>query len=202
MIKLSRLSHYINLLTTTKIELYPWANGSFVIKSANIYIQGFFGIEFGINFPVGCSVQFLLHWQASYLSTYCFISFVTPGHQKFLVINSTVFHCLLWSPTSISWCSLIISALNLLSFGIYTFPSLYIMPSTSLHSLSLNIFTSAYFISFMAFTTSSFFTFNFLTSSSRSTLSTIISTTSVLLTPYYSIFTNISFSLSLSTSIS
>jgi len=46
-------------------------------------VQGFLGIELGINLPAGCSVQFLFHWQASHPSTYFFISFVTPGHQKF-----------------------------------------------------------------------------------------------------------------------
>jgi len=133
---------------------------------------------------------------------YCFTSFVTPGHQKFLVTSSIVFYCPLWPPTGVSWCSLTISALNLLSFGTYTFPSLYITLSTSLYSLSLNIFTLACFISFMAFTTSSFFTFYFLTFSSRSTPSTIISTISVFLISNYSGFTNVLFLLFFSTPIS
>jgi len=52
---------FVNLLTTTRIELYPCASGNLVIKSAEIYTQGFSGIEFGINFPTGYSIQFLLY---------------------------------------------------------------------------------------------------------------------------------------------
>jgi len=47
---------FVNLSTTTKIELYSCAIGSLVMKSADIYIQGFSGIELGINLPAGCSV--------------------------------------------------------------------------------------------------------------------------------------------------
>ena len=47
--------------TTTRILLYSYAKGNLVIKSANICVYGFSGIEFGINFPAGCSVQFLFH---------------------------------------------------------------------------------------------------------------------------------------------
>jgi len=104
----------VNLLTTTKIGLYPWAKCSFVIKSADICIQGFSRIELGISLPAGGSVRFLFCWQASHPSTYLFTSLVTPGHQKFQVTNSTVFHCPPWSPTGVSWCSLIISVLSLL----------------------------------------------------------------------------------------
>ena len=50
---------FVNLSTTTKIESYPCAIGSLVIKSANICIQGFSGIELGINLPASYSVQFL-----------------------------------------------------------------------------------------------------------------------------------------------
>ena len=74
------------------------------------------GIELGISLPASCSVQFLFHWQASYSSIYCFTSFVTPGHQKFLVTSSTVFYYLPWPPTSVSWYSLIISALSVTNF--------------------------------------------------------------------------------------
>ena len=92
-----------------------------------------------------------------------------------------------------------ISALNLLSFGTYTFSSLYIMLSTSLYSLSLNIFTPVHFISSTAFTTLLSLTFDCLTFSSKSTPFTMISTFSVFLTTSYLGFTNILFSLSLST---
>jgi len=51
---------FVSLLTTTKIESYPCTKGSFVIKSANICVYGFSGIEFSMNFPAGCSVRFLL----------------------------------------------------------------------------------------------------------------------------------------------
>jgi len=53
-----------------------------VIKSAKIYVQGFSGVELGINFSAGYSMQFLFHWQALHPSTYCFISFVTSDYQK------------------------------------------------------------------------------------------------------------------------
>ena len=79
------------------------------------------------------------------------------------------------------------------------FPSLYIIPFTSLYSLSLSIFTPACFISSTALTTLLSFTFGFLTFSSRSTPSTITSTFSIFLTSSYSDFTNISSLLSLST---
>ena len=51
----------VNRSTTTRMLLYPCAKGNLVIKSANICVYGFSGIEFGINFPAGYSVQFLLH---------------------------------------------------------------------------------------------------------------------------------------------
>jgi len=47
---------FVNLSTTTKIKSYPYTNSSLVIKSADIYIQGFLGIELGINLPTGCFV--------------------------------------------------------------------------------------------------------------------------------------------------
>ena len=93
---------FVNLLTNTRIELYPCASSNLVMKSAEMYAQGFSGVEFGINFPAGCSVQFLLYWQVSHSSIYCFTSFVTPGYQKFLVTNSTIFYCPPYSPTGIS----------------------------------------------------------------------------------------------------
>ena len=124
---------------------------------------------------------------------------MTPSHQKLQVTNSTVFHCPPCSPTGVSWCSQIISTLSLLSLGTYTFPSLYMTPFISLHSLSLNIFTSAYFISSTAFITLSSLTLDCLTFSSRSTPSMIISTISILLTSSHSGFTNVLSSLSLST---
>ena len=84
-----------------------------------IWVQGFSGIEFGINFPAGYSVQFLLCWHVLYSSTYCFTFFVTPGHQKFLVTNFTVFHYPLCPSTGISCCNQMISILNFLFFSIY-----------------------------------------------------------------------------------
>ena len=88
--------------TTTKILSYPCARGNLAIKSANICVQGFSGIEFSISFPASCSVRFLFCWQASHPSTYLFISLVTPGHQKFLVTSSTVFHCPPCPPIGVS----------------------------------------------------------------------------------------------------
>ena len=120
----------------------------------------------------------------------------------FLATSSTIFHCPPCPPTGVLWCSLIISTLNTTSLGIYTFLSLYITLSTSLYSLSLNIFTPTCFISLTAFITSLSFTFNHLTFSSRLTPSIMISTFSVLLTISHLGFTSISFSLSLSTPIS
>ena len=125
-----------------------------MIKSTDICIHGFSGIELGINLPAGYSVWFLFLWQKSYPSIYLFTSFIISSYQKFLVTSSTIFYCSLCPPTSVLWCSLIISTLNTLPLGTYTFPSLYIMPSTFLYSSSLNIFTFAHFISLTAFITS------------------------------------------------
>jgi len=47
---------FVNLSTTTKIKSYSCANGSLVMKSANICIQGFLDIELGINLPASCFV--------------------------------------------------------------------------------------------------------------------------------------------------
>ena len=161
------------------------------MKSANICVQGFLGIELGINLSAGCSVQFLFLWQELHPSIYCFISLVTSGYQKFLVTNSTVFHCPLYPPTGILWCSLIVSTLNILSLDIYTFLFLYIMPFTFFYSSSLSIFTPVHFISSTALTILLSFTFDFFTFSNKSTLSTITSTLFVFLTSSYSDFTNI-----------
>ena len=129
---------------------------------------------------------------------YCFTSLVTSGHQKLWVTNSTIFHCPPYPSTGISWCSLMISTLNLLSLGIYIFSFLYMMPSTSFHFLSLNIFTLTHFISLTTFTILLSFTFDYFTFSNKSTSSIIISIFSILLTSSYSSFTNILFSLFLS----
>ena len=116
------------------------AIGSLVIKSADICVQGFSGIELGINLPTGCSMWFLFLWQELYPSIYWFTSLVTSSHQKFQVTNFTVFHCPPYLPTGVSWCSLIISALNILflvhiSFSPYTLCLL--LPSTLHFSVSL-----------------------------------------------------------------
>ena len=92
---------FVNLSTTTKIELYPCASSNLMMKSAEIYTQGFSRIEFGINFSTSCSVYFLLHWQASYPFIYYFTSFVTSDYQKFLVTNSTIFYYLLCPSTGV-----------------------------------------------------------------------------------------------------
>ena len=72
---------------------------------------------------------------------------VTSGHQQFIIINSVIFHSLLCSATSTLQCNQIISTLNFLSFGIYTFPSFNTKSSSICHSSFLNAFTSAFFIS-------------------------------------------------------
>ena len=115
---------FVILSYTTKILSYPHANSSFVMKSTNIYVQSFSSTAFGMSFPVGASVWFLFLWYISHSSMYFLTSLVTPGHQKFLVTNPVVFHCPLCPPTGMSWCSWITSALNFLSLGTYTFPSL------------------------------------------------------------------------------
>ena len=51
---------FVNLSTTTKIESYPCVSSNLVIKSTEMWAQGFSRIEFSINFPASCSVQFLL----------------------------------------------------------------------------------------------------------------------------------------------
>ena len=133
-------------------------------------------------------------------STYFFISFVTPGHQKFLVTNSVIFHCPPCPLTNVSWYSQITSTLNFLSFGTYTFLSLSISLFSSLYSSSLNIFTSTCFISSTAFITLLSFASNFLIFSNRSTPSIITSATCIALTSNYSFFNNVLFSLSFSIS--
>jgi len=47
---------FVILLHTTKMLSYPCANGSFIMKSADICVQGFFGTVFSMSFPVGASV--------------------------------------------------------------------------------------------------------------------------------------------------
>ena len=187
---------FVNRSHTTSITLYPWASGSLVMKSAVICIQGFSGALFGISFPAGAAAQFLFRWQESQSSTYLFTFFVTPGHQKFLVTNSTVFHCPPCPPTGVSWCSRIISVLNSSSFNTYTFPSFNIRPSFSLYSSSLSIFTPACFISSTVLMTLSSFTFDSLTFFNKSTSSINTSSTLVLLS--HSAFTSVLSSLSLS----
>ena len=76
------------------------------------------------------------------------------------------------------------------------------MLSIFFNSSFLNIFTLAYFIPSTTLIISLSFTFDYLTFSSRLTSFTITSIFSVLLTCSYSGFTNVLFSLSLSTSIS
>jgi len=114
--------------------------------------------------------------------------------------NFTVFHCPLCFLTDMLWCSLMIFILNLSPLGTYTFLFLYIIPSTSIYSLSLNIFTSVYFVSLTTFTTLLSITFNYFISSNKSTLSMIIFIFFVLFTSSHSNFINILFSLFLFTS--
>jgi len=52
---------FVNLSTTTKIESYSCTKGNFVIKSMLMLVHTFFEIEFGISFPTGGCVQFLLY---------------------------------------------------------------------------------------------------------------------------------------------
>jgi len=62
---------FVNL-STTKIELHPYASGNLVMKSTEMYIQGFSKIEFGINFPAGCSVWFYstnIHYIPLYIAS-------------------------------------------------------------------------------------------------------------------------------------
>jgi len=47
---------FVNLSTTTKIELYPRASGNLVIKSTEMCVQGLSRIELGINLPAGYSM--------------------------------------------------------------------------------------------------------------------------------------------------
>jgi len=52
----------VNQSITTRIESYPCAKGSLIMKSTDICIQGFVGVEFGINLPTSSSVHFLFLW--------------------------------------------------------------------------------------------------------------------------------------------
>ena len=81
--------------------------------------------------------------------------------------------------------------------SILTFPFLSIRPFSSLHSLSLNIFTPVCFISSIAFITLLSFVSNFLISSSRSTSSITTSVTCIALTFSHSFLTSTLSSLSL-----
>ena len=92
----------VNWSTTTRIESYSCAKGNLVMKSADIYAQGFSGIEFGINLSAGSSMWFLFFWQELHPFTYCFTSFVTFGHQKFLVTSFTIFYYPPCPPTGMS----------------------------------------------------------------------------------------------------
>ena len=47
---------FVILLHTTKMLSYPYANGSFIMKSTDICVQGFSDTAFGINFLAGISV--------------------------------------------------------------------------------------------------------------------------------------------------
>ena len=105
-------------------------------------------------------------------------------------------------PIGVSWCSLIISALNFSFLGMYTFPSFSISPSCSHHSSSLKTFPPARFISSTAFTTSSSFASFFHILLRMSTPSMITSDTCVALVSNHFFFTNICSSLSFSTPIS
>ena len=126
---------------------------------------------------------------------YLFTSLVIPGYQKFFVINSVIFHCLLYSLTGVSWC-------NLLSFsflGIYTFSFFNISSSSYHHCSSLNIFIPVCFISSIAFTILLSLASYFLTLFIRSTPFIITSVTLILFVSNYSFFTSICFLLSFST---
>ena len=86
-------------------------------------------------------------------------------------------------------------------FGTYTFLSLNISPSSSLHSLSLNIFTPTCFISSTTFITLSSLASDSLIFLIRSTPLITTSVVYIALTSNYSFFTNTLSSLSLSTPI-
>jgi len=47
---------FVILSYTTNILSYSYASSSFVIKSADMCVQGFSSTAFGINFPAGASV--------------------------------------------------------------------------------------------------------------------------------------------------
>ena len=126
-----------------------------------------------------------------------YISFHFFSYSQSLEVSSDQLHCLPLSSMSSHWC--IIMQPNYLCsqhivFRHIHFPSLYIIPFTSLYSLSLSIFTPACFISSTALTTLLSFTFGFLTFSSRSTPSTITSTCNDLAKQPKSLFTFLFFS--------
>ena len=144
---------FVNLLYTTNILLDSCANSNFVIKSTMIWAQAFSSTIFGINFPIGVSVQFLFLWYTSHPSIYFLTFFVISSYQKFLVTNFIIFYCSPCSLTSISWYSQITSTFSFSSLETYIFLFLNISLFFSCYSLSLNIFTSAHFTSSIAFIT-------------------------------------------------
>jgi len=50
---------FVILSHTTNILSYSYASSSFVMKSAEMWVQGFSSTVFGMSFPAGASVQFL-----------------------------------------------------------------------------------------------------------------------------------------------
>ena len=91
-----------NLSHTTKIIFFSTTNSNFVIKSTVKYTHSFSGISFTISFPTSTSVQFFIFWYILHLSIYFCISFITPGHQQFLVTSFIIFYLSLCSVASIS----------------------------------------------------------------------------------------------------
>lgn len=172
---------------TTKIELYSCANGSLVIKSTKIWVQGFFGISFSISFSAGGSVWFLLHWHTLQPFTYFFTSLVTLGYQKFLITNSTILYVLpqVYHDEAILFLFSISHFLEHIPFFLliltHSFLSiLYLITSLHLFSLSLPLPSIPYHLLYLTFLFSLIYSLFLLTFLLSSLLTILVSTVSYL----------------------
>ena len=109
----------------------------------------------------------LFCWYLTYPWTYFLTSSLSPGHQYVLLISSCILCCPGCPISAGSWCSLRISSLRSLLFGMYILPSMYTTPSSSYVSLSFfsNAWTTffslvLFFRIFLSISSSSGFTFH------------------------------------------
>ena len=112
------------------------------------------------------SFWYFVHYQLShwcfcivflFFDIYCIHQYTFLYSSLLLATSSITFHFSLCSAVSISWCNWIISTLNFLFFGVYTFLFFNTKSPFTCHLSSLNTLTYVFFISFATLTTSLFF---------------------------------------------